>query len=72
MRFSLLFFAPLIALATLVSCSTDNPSESPSAGELNLYSSRHYDTDVALYNNFTEATGIKINLIGFFSHFFNS
>ena len=63
MRFSLLFFAPLIALATLVSCSTDNPSESPSAGELNLYSSRHYDTDVALYNNFTEATGIKINLI---------
>jgi iron(III) transport system substrate-binding protein len=63
MRFSLLFFAPLTALAALVSCSTDNPSESASAGELNLYSSRHYDTDVALYNNFTEATGIKINLI---------
>jgi iron(III) transport system substrate-binding protein len=59
----LLYFAPLIALATLVSCSTDNSSESASAGELNLYSSRHYDTDVALYNNFTEATGIKINLI---------
>ncbi len=63
MRFSLIFFAPLIALSALVSCSTENPSESASAGELNLYSSRHYDTDVALYNNFTEATGIKINLI---------
>ena len=63
MRFSLFFLAPLIALSALVSCSTDNPSESAGAGELNLYSSRHYDTDVALYNNFTEETGIKINLI---------
>ncbi|MDB2433235.1 Fe(3+) ABC transporter substrate-binding protein [Luminiphilus sp.] len=52
-----------MTLSTLVSCSTDNPSESATAGELNLYSSRHYDTDIALYNNFTEATGIKINLI---------
>lgn len=31
--------------------------------ELNLYSSRHYQTDEALYNNFTKATGIKINRI---------
>src|SRR3989304_6068633 len=30
---------------------------------LNLYSSRHYQTDEALYTNFTKATGIKINLI---------
>lgn len=30
---------------------------------LNLYSSRHYDTDEALYENFTKATGIKINRI---------
>jgi len=32
-------------------------------GELNLYSSRHYDTDESLYTNFEEATGIKINRI---------
>ncbi len=32
-------------------------------GELNLYSSRHYDTDERLYTDFTEATGIKINRI---------
>lgn len=33
------------------------------AGELNLYSSRHYDTDERLYSDFTQATGIKINRI---------
>ena len=30
---------------------------------LNLYSSRHYQTDDALYANFTKATGIKLNRI---------
>ena len=30
---------------------------------LNLYSSRHYQTDEALYRNFTKATGIKVNRI---------
>lgn len=30
---------------------------------LNLYSARHYQTDEALYRNFTEQTGIKINRI---------
>jgi iron(III) transport system substrate-binding protein len=30
---------------------------------LNLYSSRHYQTDEALYSNFTKQTGIKVNRI---------
>ena len=30
---------------------------------LNLYSARHYQTDEALYDNFTKATGIRINRI---------
>ncbi len=30
---------------------------------LNLYTSRHYQTDEALYRGFTEATGIRINRI---------
>ncbi len=30
---------------------------------LNLYSSRHYQTDEALYANFTKKTGIKVNRI---------
>ncbi len=33
------------------------------ATELNLYSSRHYDTDFQLYEAFTAATGITVNLI---------
>ncbi len=33
------------------------------AQEINVYSSRHYDTDQALYDTFTEQTGIAINLI---------
>jgi iron(III) transport system substrate-binding protein len=32
-------------------------------GEINLYSSRHYDTDEALYADFTAATGITVNRI---------
>ncbi|MBF9029436.1 extracellular solute-binding protein [Rhodobacterales bacterium HKCCE3408] len=36
---------------------------SATAQELNLYSSRHYDTDERLYSDFTEATGIVINRI---------
>ena len=37
--------------------------ETSSEQMLNLYSSRHYDTDEALYDTFTEQTGIEINLI---------
>lgn len=36
---------------------------SASAAEINVYSSRHYDTDLSLYEQFTEQTGIAINLI---------
>ena len=32
-------------------------------GELNLYSSRHYDTDERLYSDFEDSTGIRINRI---------
>ncbi len=32
-------------------------------GTINLYSSRHYDTDKALYDSFTKKTGLKVNLI---------
>lgn len=32
-------------------------------GEVNLYTARHYDTDNALYEDFTKNTGIKVNII---------
>jgi len=33
------------------------------SGEINLYSSRHYNTDEELYKGFERETGIKVNLI---------
>ncbi len=32
-------------------------------GTLNIYSARHYNTDEALYGNFTDLTGVKINRV---------
>lgn len=39
------------------------PSRAQSEPVLNLYSARHYQTDEALYENFTKQTGIRINRI---------
>ena len=50
-----------IALA-VVALSLLTPSEAQEK-VLNLYSARHYNTDSALYDNFTKATGIKINRV---------
>ncbi|MEP2641059.1 extracellular solute-binding protein [Roseobacter sp.] len=49
----------LVAATTAISTA----SLAQADGELNLYSSRHYDTDERLYSDFTEATGITINRI---------
>ena len=54
--------APRLALATLAA-GLAIPAAAQDGGELNLYSSRHYDTDERLYSDFTEATGIAINRI---------
>jgi iron(III) transport system substrate-binding protein len=34
-----------------------------SANEVNVFSARHYDSDIQLYEKFTEKTGIKVNVI---------
>ncbi|MCR9068146.1 MAG: extracellular solute-binding protein [Rhodobacteraceae bacterium] len=47
-------------LGTAIAASTLTAAQ---AQELNLYSSRHYDTDERLYSDFTELTGITINRI---------
>jgi iron(III) transport system substrate-binding protein len=49
---TLAFCAALASTATLAQQAT-----------LNLYSARHYQTDEALYENFTKATGIRINRV---------
>lgn len=33
------------------------------SGAVNIYSARHYDTDLQLYETFTERTGVRVNLI---------
>ena len=45
----------LLLAGVAVSCSSQE--------EVNVYSARHYDTDLELYDKFTEQTGIEVNLI---------
>lgn len=52
-----------LAVAACAPESGEDNGQAQDAGEVNLYSSRHYDTDLALYEDFTEQTGIKVNLI---------
>ena len=49
----------LLALSALLCLGTAQAQDKV----LNLYSARHYPTDEALYNDFTKATGIKINRV---------
>ena len=54
---------PLYWLTALASLATLATPSAAADTELNLYSARHYQTDEALYANFTKQTGIKINRI---------
>ena len=33
------------------------------ASEVNIFSARHYDSDIQLYQKFTSKTGIKVNVV---------
>ncbi|MFY9460700.1 MAG: Fe(3+) ABC transporter substrate-binding protein [Aquabacterium commune] len=47
---------------TLLALAAAAPAQAQAADpELNIYSARHYQTDEALYANFTKLTGIKVN-----------
>ena len=59
---------PLLAatlMALVVSACGESTPQTPGgpAGELNLYTARHYDADLQLYRMFEEKTGIRINRI---------
>lgn len=49
-----------MAALTVTACAETEVADN---GEVNIYSSRHYDTDLALYEDFTAQTGIKVNRI---------
>ena len=50
-------------LALSLAAAAGGAGVAAAQGEVNLYSSRHYDTDERLYSDFEEQTGIKINRI---------
>jgi len=54
------FAKPLLTAAVLSALATAATAQDK---VLNLYSARHYQTDEALYANFTKATGIRINRV---------
>ncbi|MBE9115423.1 Fe(3+) ABC transporter substrate-binding protein [Lusitaniella coriacea LEGE 07157] len=72
-RRSLIGFGAGFAIAVTAGCGNqsttteaggnETATSSEPSGEVNLYSSRHYDSDQELYDNFTKETGIKVNLI---------
>ncbi len=53
----------MIRHSTLAALLLSSAAPALAEGELNLYSSRHYDTDERLYTDFEEMTGITINRI---------
>lgn len=53
---------PWLAIAFGLAAGTGTPVNAQEQ-VVNLYSARHYETDEALYANFTKATGIRINRI---------
>ncbi len=55
----------LLIAAILTACTgSGNQQENASEpGELNVYSTRHYEVDKILHEKFTKETGIKINLV---------
>ena len=63
MRFTAKLAALAGALIVAACGGRQEQAAQPGAGEVNLYSARHYDSDLALYERFTRETGIRINRI---------
>ncbi|WP_284140242.1 MULTISPECIES: Fe(3+) ABC transporter substrate-binding protein [unclassified Virgibacillus] len=70
MRKTIFFFSFIFLIVLLSACgnqedtSDDSKNKNDaSSEEVNLYTSRHYDIDDELYNQFEEKTGIKVNVI---------
>jgi iron(III) transport system substrate-binding protein len=61
-RLTRLFPAALSA-AALTALGLGVAASGSQASELNVYSARHYDSDTALYDAFTAATGVEVNIL---------
>lgn len=58
-----LFLETGIATTAVTISQLTKVKPAQAAEEINLYSSRHYDTDARLYEDFTRQTGIKVNVL---------
>lgn len=56
------FLLGMVSLSALSACSPSSSSED-GEGVVNVYTARHYSSDDALYEAFTENTGIEVNVI---------
>lgn len=56
---------PWIRRALLIAllATTLLPALAAASGEVNIYNSRHYSSDAQLWESFTKATGVKVNVI---------
>lgn len=61
MRSRVLLALGIASIATAGGCI--GAGDSAGAGEVNVYSHRHYDADEQLFQRFTEETGIRINVV---------
>ncbi|MEG2354091.1 MAG: Fe(3+) ABC transporter substrate-binding protein [Clostridium sp.] len=52
----------VLSMGILAGC-TGNKTQSKDNKVLNLYTSRHYETDDKLYEEFTNKTGVKVNVV---------
>ncbi len=65
-RFFLIASSAAIAAIGISACTLQNtPDSASSTGNesITLYSARHYDADTQVYENFSQKTGIKVNLV---------
>lgn len=62
MKFShIIRFAAIAGMAFFVISCTSSPKSE--VQEVNVYTHRHYEADQQLFDKFTEATGIKVNVV---------
>ena len=50
-------------IALLISLLSTSIFADGHVNEVNVFSARHYDSDIQLYQKFTSKTGIKVNVI---------
>ncbi len=53
----------LVSIAIVSGCTNNNPQADNGGKIVRVYSARHYDTDRALYEDFTKQTGIEVKLL---------